>query len=54
MRLWRAQSTVHPPLSHINKFGVTPQSLSPFYHRPSADYSQAHSDNFGNFLRVLN
>jgi hypothetical protein len=31
-----------------------PKSLFSSNHHRSADYSQAHSDNFGNFLRELN
>jgi hypothetical protein len=44
------ERTVHPTLSHINKFTVDPNTLSPIY-RWSADYSQPYSDSFGNFLR---
>jgi hypothetical protein len=52
-RLWlvlcRTQCT---PLSHINRFTITPKhTLSTTFQRPSAEYSQPRSDNFGNFMR---
>jgi hypothetical protein len=34
----------HPPLSHINKFTVSPNTHS-YFPTSSADYSQPHSDN---------
>ncbi len=38
----------------INRFTVTPQFLTPSsFPRPSADYSQRYSDDFGNFLKRL-
>ncbi len=42
-----------PPLSKINRFTVTPQHTLPQFKRLSADNSQIHSNNFGNFLRRL-
>ncbi len=44
------QGKMDPPLSYINRFTVTPNTL---YHRRSTDYSQLHSDKFGHFLRRL-
>ncbi len=41
------------PLSHINRFSVTPPHIPPPFKRPSAYYSQHRSDKFVNFLRWL-
>ncbi len=41
------------PLSHINRFIVTPKNSLPPFHCRSADYSQPHFDSFGTFMRRL-
>ena len=57
-RLWRVIESSSLTLSHINRFTVTPNTLSPFQVPTSISYNnsvltQPHSDNFGNYLRRL-